>query len=150
VGHNPPNFHVEWRPIGQIFLICNDYDKLRMLWKTCDNSTLPPDVMSLLVALQHRDLDPNDYELLLRLDDRVQPRTVNELQLSQLPVTELSAADLDEHSPITCGVCLEHFKVGQRCKYLHCGHSFHEVCIDAWLRESSTKCPLDGLELFLW
>ena len=105
--------------------------------------------MSLLVALQHRDLGPDDYELLLRLDDRVQPRTVSELQLSQLPVNELSVTDLDEHSPITCGVCLESLKVGQRCKYLHCGHLFHELCIDAWLCQSSTKCPLDGLELFL-
>jgi len=106
-------------------------------------------VLSSLFALQHRELDPNDYELLLRLDDRVQPRTANELQLSELPTNELSVTDLDEYSPITCGVCLELFEAGQRRKYLDCGHSFHDVCIDTWLRRSSTKCPLDGLELFL-
>jgi len=105
--------------------------------------------MSLLVALQHRDLDPNDYELLLRLDDRIQPRTVSKLELSSLPVSELSVADLDARSPITCGVCLEPVEAGQRLKHLHCGHAFHDLCIDAWLRESSTKCPLDALEVFL-
>lgn len=102
--------------------------------------------MSLLVALQHRDLNPDDYDLLLRLDDRVQPRTVSELQLSALAVNELSVTDVNQYSSITCAVCLESFAAGQRCKLLPCGQ-FHDVCIDTWLRQSSTKCPLDGLEL---
>ena len=44
-----------------------------------------------------------------------------------------------------CSICFEPYEVGQRRKFLPCGHAFHETCIRTWLTESSQNCPLDGL-----
>jgi len=53
---------------------------------------------------------------------------------------EPSAAD-------TCGVCLIDFEEGDELRVLPCGHRFHRDCIDLWLLEQSTCCPMDKLDL---
>lgn len=41
-----------------------------------------------------------------------------------------------------CAVCLEGFRVGDRCRDLPaCGHSFHRDCVDRWLMRSPA-CPI--------
>lgn len=145
-------------------------------------SSLSDDLRALLLALQHRDLDPEDYDLLLRLDERVKPKTAETSLLDSLRVevvtepevffdasaavdvsdsSTLTAVDqltsspseqpdgyIDADAPLTvCGVCLEQYDVGQRRKYLPCGHAFHADCIDSWLSQSSLNCPLDGLPI---
>lgn len=40
-----------------------------------------------------------------------------------------------------CSVCLEEFKESEKGRKLPCEHTFHAVCINEWLR-SSTTCPL--------
>ncbi|KAI4326700.1 hypothetical protein MLD38_031987 [Melastoma candidum] len=41
-----------------------------------------------------------------------------------------------------CAVCLESFKVGDKCRLLpNCGHSFHVQCIDSWLLKTPV-CPI--------
>ncbi|XAR50163.1 hypothetical protein NMG60_11004417 [Bertholletia excelsa] len=43
---------------------------------------------------------------------------------------------------IECAVCLENFKVGDKCRLLpHCSHSFHAHCIDSWLSKAAA-CPI--------
>lgn len=45
-------------------------------------------------------------------------------------------------SPLNCVVCLESFKVGEKCRLLPlCNHSFHAECVDAWLMKMSS-CPI--------
>ncbi|OWM71554.1 probable E3 ubiquitin-protein ligase ATL44 [Punica granatum] len=45
-------------------------------------------------------------------------------------------------SPLNCAVCLESFKVGERCRLLPiCSHSFHAECVDAWLLKRPS-CPI--------
>ncbi|XP_038985126.1 RING-H2 finger protein ATL74-like isoform X2 [Phoenix dactylifera] len=45
-------------------------------------------------------------------------------------------------SPIECAVCLESFKMGDRCRLLPvCKHSFHAQCVDSWLLRSPI-CPM--------
>merc|ERR1712187_131685 len=48
----------------------------------------------------------------------------------------------DEHTSV-CGVCLLDFEHGDECRSFKCGHSFHRECIDNWLLNSSTVCPID-------
>ncbi|XP_067661912.1 uncharacterized protein [Haliotis asinina] len=104
---------------------------------------LPTDLISLLISLQHRELSPEDYETLLRLDESVAPKTVAEDTLVSFKtdiVDEESAGEM-------CAVCMDSYEVGQTRKYLPCDHVFHESCIDMWLKNSSMNCPLDGLSV---
>jgi len=50
----------------------------------------------------------------------------------------------------TCMVCYMEFEAGDRVRRLQpCGHLFHKACIDSWLLGSSTRCPIDNLEVCL-
>eukprot|EP00746_Dinoflagellata_sp_MGD_P072130 gnl/MRDRNA2_/MRDRNA2_29301_c0_seq1.p1 gnl/MRDRNA2_/MRDRNA2_29301_c0~~gnl/MRDRNA2_/MRDRNA2_29301_c0_seq1.p1 ORF type:complete len:424 (+),score=70.02 gnl/MRDRNA2_/MRDRNA2_29301_c0_seq1:109-1380(+) len=47
-----------------------------------------------------------------------------------------------------CGVCLVDFEAGDVLRKLTpCGHRFHRQCIDRWLLEAATTCPVDNLDL---
>ena len=104
-------------------------------------SDLSGDLVGLLVSLQHRDLTPEDYEILLRLDDSIAPKTIDKSLLCLFKtdlVTETTVGEL-------CAVCMDHYEIGQTRKFLPCDHVFHQHCIDMWLENSSRNCPIDGL-----
>ena len=98
-----------------------------------------------LVDLQHRELTPEDFELLLLLDDTVAPKHVDPELLKSFE--ELSPA-LARLVGEICSICMESFELDQKAKVLPCKHYFHSKCIDNWLSCSSQKCPLDGLAVF--
>lgn len=109
------------------------------------SSNIPGDAeshLSKLIDLQHRDLTPEDYELLLRLDDSVAPKTVSKDLLQSLVVITAEAAETIGE---LCSICMELYTASQTVKTLPCEHVFHEDCIDMWLSNSSLNCPLDGL-----
>ena len=95
-----------------------------------------------IIDLQHRDLTPEDYELLLLLDESVAPKTVSENLLQSLAVVTVEAAEAVGE---LCSICMEVYLASQTVKKLPCTHFFHEQCIDMWLSNSSLNCPLDGL-----
>ncbi|CAH1795758.1 unnamed protein product [Owenia fusiformis] len=107
-------------------------------------SSFDTTVVSAFINLQHREITPEDFDLLLNLDDLCKPKTVNTLALSSLRVEAVHEHDILEDP---CAVCMEFYLVGQCRKYLPCGHVFHETCIDQWLTYSSTTCPLDGIPI---
>lgn len=41
-----------------------------------------------------------------------------------------------------CMICLEDFAKGDVCRVLGCTHFFHANCVDPWLRDKSSRCPL--------
>lgn len=98
-----------------------------------------------VVDLQHRELTPEDYELLLLLDNTVSAKTVDSQKLKSLHEVSVPVAGLTGE---TCSICMENYESEQRAKMLPCKHYFHSTCIDFWLANSSYKCPLDGLEVF--
>ena len=109
------------------------------------SSNLPEDGgshMNKLIDLQHRDLTPEDYELLLMLDDSIAPKTVSESLLRSLVVMKVEEAKTVGE---LCSICMELYQASQTVKQLPCTHIFHEDCIDMWLSNSSPNCPLDGL-----
>lgn len=101
------------------------------------------DMADFLLSLQFRDVTPEDYDILLRLDESVQNKTVSEKILVSLKTDTASKDHVDD----VCAVCMENYKFGQTRKILPCKHVFHSDCIATWLRGSSNKCPLDGREL---
>lgn len=92
--------------------------------------------------LQFRDITPEDYSLLLLLDNSVAPKTAGGSFVDSLPSRILGAKE-----DIVCAVCLDHIPEGQTVRTLPCGHEFHTACIRQWLTASSNRCPADGIEL---
>ncbi|CAF3685580.1 unnamed protein product [Rotaria sp. Silwood1] len=93
--------------------------------------------------MQNRDLSPEDYEMLLRLDERVQRKTINTNVLDTLETIDVNDKHLDDQ----CTICMEKYQDGQQLKLLPCTHIFHLNCIETYLKEFSIQCPLDNLPL---
>eukprot|EP00929_Paragymnodinium_shiwhaense_P008341 TRINITY_DN112291_c0_g1_i1.p1 TRINITY_DN112291_c0_g1~~TRINITY_DN112291_c0_g1_i1.p1 ORF type:complete len:391 (-),score=98.57 TRINITY_DN112291_c0_g1_i1:76-1137(-) len=115
--------------------------------------------------LMHRELRPEDYELLSKLDESVPNRgtadvsVVDQLvsstasQAAKQPGSEGvasgarqqggAAAPADGSSTSSCGVCLVDFE--PTCEVVPlpaCQHVFHRACISKWLTECKNACPL--------
>ena len=89
-----------------------------------------------ILALQSRELTPEDYEILLQLDESVEKRNV---------LSELEAAALIESTvegQVSCSVCLCDLESGESAVLLSCGHCFHPPCIKSWLVKGKDTCPL--------
>lgn len=41
-----------------------------------------------------------------------------------------------------CMICLEEFSMYDVCRVLGCQHFFHTACVDPWLQDKSSRCPL--------
>ena len=93
------------------------------------------------VSLQNRELTPEDYDLLLQLDELVEKKTVSKAALDSFTVFTAGEGLACEQ----CAVCLEQYRTGQELKQLPCSHFFHTDCIEQWLSTVSMTCPLDGL-----
>ncbi|CAF1116055.1 unnamed protein product [Rotaria sordida] len=100
-------------------------------------------MINFLLDMQNRDLSPNDYEMLLRLDERVQRKTVDVNILDKFPTLNVSETHLNDQ----CTICMEAYTLGQTIKSLPCTHIFHVHCIEIYLKEFSIQCPLDNLPL---
>lgn len=111
------------------------------------NDAIPKDSSYLLsiVDLQHRELTPEDYELLLMLDMSVAPKTVQISCLQSIPTMSVSV--MPELESQSCSICMEMYEESDTVKKLPCEHLFHTSCIDYWLSKSSQNCPLDGLTI---
>ena len=102
------------------------------------------DFMRSVIDLQHRDLTPEDYELLLLLDESVAPKTTSRDVLGSIRVVTVDVAAMVGE---LCTICMELYQAAQNVKTLPCKHTFHADCIDHWLLTASQNCPLDGLEI---
>ncbi|KAK3728675.1 hypothetical protein RRG08_041859 [Elysia crispata] len=104
------------------------------------------DLASFLISLQHREMTPEDYDMLLRLDDTVKPKTVSMNVLETLKTDIVGPGDVGKDDEIVlCAICMDPYISGDKRKFLPCGHDFHASCVDTWLKNSSMNCPLDGL-----
>jgi hypothetical protein len=99
--------------------------------------------LDVLKDLMTRELNSNDYETLLLLDEKVEKKTVEKNKIDNFK--ERRATENENGN--TCSICMEEYQVDERIRILPCNHEFHKECIDFWLSEKSTKCPLDGMEL---
>lgn len=104
-----------------------------------------PEYLEFLIQLQHREITPEDYEFLTRLDERIKKRTTDEAILAKLRTETIAEDSADDDE--SCGICLDSYLVGHKVKYLPCGHRFHAECIDSWLKNQSINCPLDNLPI---
>ncbi|CAF1540246.1 unnamed protein product [Rotaria magnacalcarata] len=108
-----------------------------------NQSQLNDDLITVLLEMQNRDLSSNDYEILLRLDERIQRRTIGKNILDTFSTIDVNVTHLNE----LCTICMETFILGQQMKSLPCTHRFHLDCIETYLEKFSIQCPLDNLPL---
>lgn len=50
-------------------------------------------------------------------------------------------------SPVDCCVCQEPVKQGDMYRKLPCGHEFHKACVDRWLLDHASTCPVCRAEV---
>jgi len=96
-----------------------------------------------LVEMQTRDLSPEDYDMLLALDEQIAKKTVDQSEIDgyeSRPVTP----SLEGSS---CSVCMCDFEPDESVKVLPCKHLFHKECIAKWLSECNTSCPNCGVDV---
>ncbi|CAF0707252.1 unnamed protein product [Brachionus calyciflorus] len=103
--------------------------------------------LDFLISLQHREITPEDYEYLSRLDDLIKKKTIKDNVLNKLKTRIVDEEFLECLNGDVCGICMDEYELDQVCKYLPCGHRFHSDCIDNWLKDHSTTCPLDNLSI---
>lgn len=72
-----------------------------------------------------------------------------ENQSDHLEVAGLTAPELHGANNAVCPVCSENFTPGQLLRVLRCGHQFHPPCVDPWLLERSSTCPMCRSDLSL-
>lgn len=89
--------------------------------------------------LLFRDITPEDYETLLRLDESVSRPTASASSIDRLE--KVSGKELLGES---CSVCLVVFEEADVAAVLPCRHHFHSACISKWLAECRSSCPLCG------
>jgi len=94
-------------------------------------------------GLLSRDITPEDYDLLLRLDETVQKPAAGKGRVEDLP--KVACESFMGHE---CAVCMSAFEVHDAVAALPCEHHFHQCCITKWLAEYSKKCPLCCAEPF--
>lgn len=94
--------------------------------------------------LMSREISPEDYDLLLLLDEGVKKaRTLSSGAAAALPQAEGSAWVGD-----ACSICLCALEDGEDVRMLPaCGHHFHAPCVEHWLSSSKATCPLCGVDV---
>lgn len=105
------------------------------------DSVLPATGISLqqIMDMLNRELTPEDYELLLRLDETVEKKTVTQETITTLKETKIES---EEHLQEVCTVCMFNYEMGDPVKYLPCNHFFHVDCIVPYLSSYGQACPV--------
>ena len=129
-------YQISLEIIGKNFRPSDSLDNL-------DDFILPCGLKQLeLLQLMTREITPEDYDTLLKLDEGIPARTAvpEEVQLLAKEIVSVDSALLKEN----CGICLCRFKSKEKVKRLKCSHVFHTVCIDRWLLNFNHTCPIDN------
>jgi len=95
--------------------------------------------------LLFREIRPEDYDLLCRLDAAVKPMDGGAAAAKVADAVEnLPTLSEDAIKDESCSVCLTPFEAGDAVPELPCNHYFHRACLARWLSERPGRptCPL--------
>lgn len=91
-----------------------------------------------VIDIMYRDLNPEDFEALCKLDERVPKRNTARWNI----VDRLPRVPAGECGVTECGICLAELDANVSLVKLPCGHAFHSGCISRWLTQCKNTCPL--------
>ena len=114
----------------------------------CDETVLPCGLTQReLNEMMSRELTPEDYEVLLKLDEQVakpESRLCTSAQVDRFPLLVIGEPE-DGEEPRECGACLCPIEPGEEARRLPCCRAprgfFHDDCIRKWLCETKNSCP---------
>ncbi|KAK9458778.1 uncharacterized protein V1516DRAFT_630086 [Lipomyces oligophaga] len=99
-------------------------------------------------TIVHEDQDMDKiHELPDKIDD-IADKSDNNGVSTPIPIADEFLPDSMIHID-TCPICFEPFLAGQDLRVLPCRHGFHAACVDPWLLNSSSQCPLCRVDLNL-
>jgi hypothetical protein len=100
-----------------------------------------------VLDLLTREIGPDDYDLLLKLDETNRRKVVAGDVLDNFATVVVGEGE--EHGCVgeSCRVCLVQFEDAEVVRCLPCNHLFHDECIRQWLTSWKNTCPLCGVEL---
>lgn len=116
---------------------------------------ISPDLLQTILTRGGHDFDPNDYDDLLRLNEEAGPSEdllanmgASNAEIERCPSRVITSVDDDligrrtnDGKLQSCAVCLEAFAIGDQVRTIPCFHTFHNNCIDPWLRKKA-ECPV--------
>lgn len=91
-----------------------------------------------VIDLMYRDIKPEDFEILSKLDESLPKRNV----VKQNFVDGLPRLLGRDCSSTECGVCLGGLDPDSLVVELPCKHTFHDACITKWLTQCKNTCPI--------
>eukprot|EP00792_Barthelona_sp_PAP020_P003804 TRINITY_DN1663_c0_g1_i1.p1 TRINITY_DN1663_c0_g1~~TRINITY_DN1663_c0_g1_i1.p1 ORF type:complete len:601 (+),score=132.11 TRINITY_DN1663_c0_g1_i1:44-1846(+) len=108
---------------------------------------IDPDSKNRLRLLQHRDITPNDYELLMMLAQThtYQPASLSKFRRMQLCLPAFHVSDVSIDNEV-CGHCDLPFLNTERVNQLPCGHFVHFFCEQSEI-DKTRACPTCGMNL---
>ncbi|CAG8719212.1 21034_t:CDS:2 [Cetraspora pellucida] len=77
-------------------------------------------------------------------------KTSNNQSISETSVLPPSISNKVTEEQLTCPICLGDFESGEELRILPCHHQYHTSCIDPWLLEISTLCPMCKADYTSW
>mmetsp|Transcript_57677 Transcript_57677/g.133136 ORF Transcript_57677/g.133136 Transcript_57677/m.133136 type:complete len:213 (-) Transcript_57677:261-899(-) len=131
---------------------CTTYNLTsRQKCNSCGSWCLPNDVDQFVTTsgltpaqirdLQSRELTPEDFDVLLALDNSVSKQTISEGSVCDV----LRAVSPESVKSEACGICQFTFEEEPTpASKLCCEHVFHTSCVSTWLQTGKSKCPLCG------
>jgi len=92
----------------------------------------------LMRELQTRDITPEDYDLLLRLDEEIPKKNILSVEAVET-VLEAAQPGTDHE----CAICVCDLEEGEPATRLRCcGYVYHRCCIQQWLTMGKATCPM--------
>lgn len=89
--------------------------------------------------LLYREITPEDYDILLTLDDSLESKLTD-----KSIVENLTQQQKGNNKVENCVICMTDIKHNDSIAVLPiCGHRFHTQCISKWLLNCSQQCPID-------
>eukprot|EP00441_Pelagodinium_beii_P044292 CAMPEP_0197629792 /NCGR_PEP_ID=MMETSP1338-20131121/7509_1 /TAXON_ID=43686 ORGANISM="Pelagodinium beii, Strain RCC1491" /NCGR_SAMPLE_ID=MMETSP1338 /ASSEMBLY_ACC=CAM_ASM_000754 /LENGTH=169 /DNA_ID=CAMNT_0043200891 /DNA_START=139 /DNA_END=648 /DNA_ORIENTATION=- len=91
-----------------------------------------------VLELMHRNLTPEDFDMLKVLDDSIPNANTMSSDLMQ----RLTRVKVKASEDCECGVCLSRIGPEAEAIKLPCKHIFHHRCIEKWLTQCKNSCPM--------
>merc|ERR1719456_1969479 len=91
-----------------------------------------------VIDIMYRDLSPEDFEMLSKLDERLPKRNTAQKNI----IDRLPRCLGRDCGSTECRVCLADFEPTALVVKLPCRHAFHRACIHKWLTQCKNQCPL--------
>ncbi|KAF3650387.1 putative E3 ubiquitin-protein ligase RHA1B-like isoform 2 [Capsicum annuum] len=103
-------------------------------------------VRSILHVIGIRIASWDDYSLEGPLDPFECRRSPSESYMeefrSHTPAIRYDSICISNHAEKECSVCLTDFEPDAEINHLSCGHVFHKLCLEKWLKYWNVTCPL--------